>query len=64
MIPDKAGYVVLYVKQAFAEEATDLEGAANQLVGLVTPEFKIVHNRRRINWSVALSRLVKPTRLL
>lgn len=40
MIPDKAGYVVLYVKQTFAEEATDLEGAANQLVGLVTPEYK------------------------
>ncbi|MCA9150842.1 MAG: ABC transporter permease [Planctomycetales bacterium] len=40
MIPDKAGYVVLYVKQAFAEEATNMEGAANQIVGLLTPDMQ------------------------
>jgi putative ABC transport system permease protein len=40
MIPDASGYVVLFVKEQFAEEITNLQGAANQLVGLLTPEFK------------------------
>ena len=40
MIPDQGGYVVLYVKEQFAEEATNLEDAANQIVGLLTPEFR------------------------
>lgn len=40
MIPDKAGYVVMYVKEEFAEETTDMEGAANQIVGLLAPQFK------------------------
>ena len=40
MIPDKAGYAILFLKERFAEEATDLEGASNQIVGLLTPEFQ------------------------
>ncbi len=40
MIPDQGGYVVLYVKEKFAEEATNLEDAANQIVGLLAPEYR------------------------
>jgi putative ABC transport system permease protein len=40
MIPDKAGYVIMYVNDRFAEEATNLEDAANQIVGLLAPEYR------------------------
>ena len=40
MIPDKSTFAQLYVKREFAEEATSLEGAANQLCGLLAPEFR------------------------
>ncbi len=39
-VPDKEGYAILYVSEEFAEEALDLEGAANQIVGLLAPEYK------------------------
>ena len=40
MIPDKSNYAQLYVKRSFAEEATALEGAANQICGLLAPEYR------------------------
>ncbi len=40
VLPDKANYVILYVKRDFAEQAAGYEGAANQLVGLVAPQFR------------------------
>jgi len=36
MIPDKSGYVILFVEEEFAEEISNLEGAANQIVGRLT----------------------------
>lgn len=38
MIPDRAGFVILYVNERFAEEATNLEGATNQIVGKLTAD--------------------------
>lgn len=33
LVPDPATYGILYVKQSFAEEVTDFQGACNELVG-------------------------------
>ncbi|MFO0915790.1 MAG: FtsX-like permease family protein [Pirellulales bacterium] len=40
MIPDKAGFAVMYLREDFAEEITNLQGAANQLVGLLAPDAR------------------------
>lgn len=39
-LPDVENYAIIYVKQSFAEEAFDYQGAANQLVGLLAPEYR------------------------
>ncbi len=38
IVPDPVHFGVLYVKRSFAEEVFDFRGAANQLVGLLTPD--------------------------
>lgn len=38
--PDPENYGVLYVKQTFAEEVLDFDGACNQVVGLLTPDVR------------------------
>lgn len=40
MLPNNEEFVILFVKERFAEAATNLEGAANQIVGLLAPEYK------------------------
>ncbi|HZZ73913.1 MAG TPA: ABC transporter permease, partial [Pirellulales bacterium] len=40
LTPDPHHFGVFYLKQSFAEEVFDMEGAANQLVGTVSPEFR------------------------
>jgi putative ABC transport system permease protein len=40
IVPDNRRFGVFYVKQTFAEEVFDFEGAANQVVGLLSPEAK------------------------
>ncbi len=37
-IPDPETYGVFYLKQSFAEEVFDFEGASNQIVGLLSPD--------------------------
>lgn len=44
-LPDNRNYAILYIKQSFAEEAFDYQGAANQVVGLLSPEYR---NRGRL----------------
>lgn len=38
LVPDPGSFGVLYVKQSFAEETWDFDGAANQVVGRLAPE--------------------------
>lgn len=40
MIPDKAGFAIMYVRRDFAEEILNLEGAANEIVGILAPEAR------------------------
>jgi len=40
MIPDKTSFVILYVKEQFAEEASNFDGATNQLVGQLTTQHR------------------------
>lgn len=40
MMPDPKRFGVFYLKQTFAEEIFDFDGAANQLVGRLTPELR------------------------
>ena len=40
LAPDPENYGVLYVKDTFAEEALDFDGACNQIVGLLTPDVR------------------------
>lgn len=40
LVPDPDNYGVFYVKQRFAEEVLDFDGACNQIVGLLTPEAR------------------------
>lgn len=40
MIPDPEHFGVFYVKHSYAEDVFDFQGAANQLVGLFTPEYR------------------------
>ncbi|MHB0957787.1 MAG: ABC transporter permease [Pirellulaceae bacterium] len=37
VVPDPSSFGVLYLKQSFAEDVFDFEGAANQIVGRFTP---------------------------
>ena len=39
-LPDNRNYAILYIKESFAEEAFDYQGAANQIVGLLAPEYR------------------------
>lgn len=39
-IPDPETYGIFYLKQSFAEEVFDFEGAANQIVGLLSPDVR------------------------
>jgi putative ABC transport system permease protein len=39
-LPDNQNFVILFLKQSFAEEAFDYQGAANQVVGLLTPDYR------------------------
>ena len=39
-LPDNRNYAILYIPETFAEEAFDYQGAANQVVGLLTPEYQ------------------------
>lgn len=38
LVPDPDNYGVFYVKQSFAEEVFDFQGACNEIVGLLAPE--------------------------
>lgn len=38
MVPDPASFGVFYVKRSYAEEVFDFDGAANQIVGRLTPQ--------------------------
>jgi putative ABC transport system permease protein len=40
LTPDFENYGVFYVKQRFAEEVLDFDGACNEVVGLLTPEAR------------------------
>lgn len=40
IVPDAANYAVLYVPRTFAEEAFDMEGACNQVVGLLDAAYR------------------------
>lgn len=40
MMPDPKRFGVFYLKQTYAEEVFDFDGAANQLVGRLTPELR------------------------
>lgn len=40
LAPDPDHFGVFYLKDSFAEEVFDFDGAANQLVGLLTPEYR------------------------
>jgi len=39
-LPDNRNFAILFIKQSFAEEAFDYQGAANQVVGLLSPEYR------------------------
>lgn len=41
IVPDNRRFGVFYVKQTFAEEVFDFEGAANQVVGLLSAETRL-----------------------
>lgn len=40
MIPDPQRFGVFYIKQTYAEEIFDMDGAANQIVGTLSPEVR------------------------
>ena len=40
LIPDPNAYGVFWVKQSFAEDAFDMQGACNQIVGLLNPDAR------------------------
>ena len=40
LTPDPHHFGVFYLKQSFAEEVFDMEGAANQVLGMVSPELR------------------------
>lgn len=40
LVPDPANYGLFYLEQKFAEDVFDLQGACNQLVGLLSPETR------------------------
>jgi putative ABC transport system permease protein len=40
MIPDPQRFGVFYIKQTYAEEIFDMDGAANQIVGSLSPEVR------------------------
>ncbi len=40
IIPDPEHYGVFYIKQTYAEDVFDFDGAANQLLGLLAPELR------------------------
>lgn len=40
IVPDIGSYGVLYVTHEFAEDIMNLNGATNEIVGLLTPEFR------------------------
>ncbi|MCA9185854.1 MAG: FtsX-like permease family protein [Planctomycetales bacterium] len=40
VIPDKSSFAILYVTEDFAAEIMDYEGSANEIVGLLAPEYR------------------------
>ncbi|MHC4413806.1 MAG: ABC transporter permease [Planctomycetota bacterium] len=40
IVPDPKNYGIFYVKESFAAEALDFDGACNQIVGLLAPEVR------------------------
>ncbi|MGQ9761862.1 MAG: ABC transporter permease [Thermogutta sp.] len=40
IVPDRKGFGVFFLKQSFAEEITDMEGAANELLARILPRYK------------------------
>lgn len=46
IVPDRKGFGVFFLKESFAEEITDMEGAANEVLGRVLPRFK--HAKRTL----------------
>ena len=42
IMPDPDHFGVFYVKQSFAEDVFDFEGAANQVVGRIDPRFQLM----------------------
>jgi len=52
IVPDRKGFGVFFLKESFAEEITDMEGAANEVLGRVLPQFRhakpaILHEMER-----------------
>jgi len=40
IVPDRKGFGVFFLKESFAEEITDMEGAANEVLGRVYPQYR------------------------
>jgi putative ABC transport system permease protein len=40
LTPDREHFGVFYIKQSYAEEVFDMDGAANQVVGVLTPDWR------------------------
>jgi putative ABC transport system permease protein len=40
LTPDREHFGVFYIKQSYAEEVFDMDGAANQVVGILTPDYR------------------------
>lgn len=40
IVPDPEHFGVFYLKQTYAEEVFDFEGAANQVIGLLAPQYR------------------------
>src|SRR5262249_54932808 len=40
MAPDPEHFGVFYIKQSYAEDVFDMDGAANQVVGLLAPDWR------------------------
>ena len=56
LVPDKASFGILYVTDEFAAEALDLDGAANELAGLLAPRYR----RRPDSVLREIERVLKP----
>ncbi|QDT51262.1 outer membrane-specific lipoprotein transporter subunit LolE [Symmachiella dynata] len=61
IFPDANNYGIFFVKQPFAEEVFDFQGAANQVVGLLAPEVRERPQRVLDQIETVLAPYGKPT---